>query len=209
MNRLYSSYPTLDDTDTINVEIHDSEFSGVAIEMDIKEKVVYQYEGRPLSIQNHIIPTTAELTIRLKTQEQQDAIDELIASDQNRFFLKVLRGATLEFLGVITVEQTSLDDVPLDPIGRDYSIAAVDGMSLLKDIPYLAAQAPEYISQEQDGKFRVRPSDQQQNVTASLEWDPWVNPPTHDYGNHWDQSLKEFQRLGTYDFKAHIPLLGS
>jgi hypothetical protein len=209
MKRLHSSYPTIDDTDTINVEIHDSEFSGTAIEVDVKEKVVYQYEGKPLSIQNHIIPTTAELTIRLKTQAQQDVIDDIILSDQNRFFIKVLRGTTLEFLGVITVEQTSIDDVPLDPIGRDYTIAAADGLSTLKDIPYSAAQAPEYISQEQDGKFRVRPSEQNQKATASLEWDPWVNPPTHDYGDYWDGSLKEYQRAGTYDFKASIPLLGS
>lgn len=211
--RLQGIYPDITDTFTYYVKIIDTEWAGAVEPIDIEDRVIYNYEGRPLDMTQKIIPTTADFSFRIYTQAGLDFVEDLIAADEGQMWLEVrridpTRGSVLEFVGLITVEQTELEDVPLS-LGIKYSISAMDSIAQLKDVPYLAAQVQPYITQTQDGKFRSDyfagqgPSYPRAATGVKI---PFTNA-IENVGGHYQTGI--FAKSGDYIFKGFVSLVGS
>lgn len=205
--RLYAIYPNIDDTVTYTVNIYDEGYVSSASEVRLSGQVEYEFLGSSRDPLQKIIPTNARFTFLVNTQAIQDFVDALILSEDGRFWVKILRGSDVDFIGQITADQTEMVVRPLDSNEREYTITAYDGLSRLKDIPYRAAQGQAFIDQSRDGKFKVKPSSSQIYDRAGAAtyhiWDDVVE----NIGTKWNVAGKYFIAAGTYNFKAYVSVL--
>jgi len=164
--------------------------------------VTYRYGGKARDIRNRIIPTTAELTVLLSDANQETFAIELSLSNEKRFFLHVKDGNATEFIGMIQVDQSKLDNITY-PI--PFRIGANDGLSMLKGQDYLEALGKSYIDQAKVGKFKLLSTDSFiNNYTTSNNYiNIWSGG--EDPGGYVTQG--KFKKAGTYRFNAHLSLL--
>ena len=199
--RFTGTYKSYDEANTYTIEIHDKLYSGASSELEVENPVVYKYGGKQREIRTRVIPTTASLSISLQSAFDEELVIDLQTSDEGRFFLHVYDGSQIEFIGLIMIDQSNLQNIIYPKM---FSISATDGLSLLKDKPYFAAQGQSYINQDISGKFRL-------GLTEDLEFtggnvndiDFWTDET--DIGDFVTSA--EYSNIGTFDFVCHMSVL--
>lgn len=209
--RLYTQLPNLDDSKVIRIEVHDSEYDGVAIEIDTEGGgVTYNPDAQGVLERPGIVTMSAMVIMHvyMDSQAMLDFVDDVGLSDEGRFMMRVTVDGALEFVGIILAEQTEIEETT--PLAR-YEIGAVDGLTLMKKKSYGEAQGQAYIDQNADGKYHVNAT-VLHGVMLDLNGqgsrrDLWATVD-QNVGDHFDVATGKFSRPGTYDFVAFLSVQG-
>jgi len=124
----------------VTIDIIDKDHSGDApADFSISEtaSVTITQLGDKANVFDVIIPTNAKCNVILNV-ENMWFFEDMLASEEGRYFLKITRDVTVEFFGKIMVENMSLDDRK-EPV---FTFTAIDCLTDLKnkdfnlDVPY-------------------------------------------------------------------------
>lgn len=109
------------------------------IDMDIDTDPQITFKTKSLSFKGQgdkedvyqtIITSKCTVSMEIETAGIEDFIEELAVSNEERFWLKVYRGAVTAFLGVISTEGASKEDMDFP---YSFSFTALDELSRLKN----------------------------------------------------------------------------
>ena len=199
--RYTGTYKSYDDGHTYTIEIHDRLYTGVSSELAIQAPVVYRYGGKQREIRTRVIPTTANLSVLLQSSTDEQLAIDMILSDEGRFFLHVYDNGQIEFIGMIMVDQSTLQNITYP---KSFLLSATDGLSLLKDKPYFAAQGQSYINQDVSGKFRLGLTDDLEFTGGNVnDIDFWTDEV--DIGDFVTSA--QYSNIGTFDFVCHMSVI--
>jgi len=211
--RLYTEIPDEIGSKMIRIEVYDTEYSGDPIEIDTQGGgVSYKDVGASNLDRPRIVPRTAQVIMLVDVQDvaHKAFVDDLRLSDEGRFFLKTLHGGTTEFIGMILVEQNEVESSA--NLHIKYTIGATDGLTLMKNKPYLAAQGQPYIDQELDGHLHVNAT-----LLASVildadgqgsKRDLW-HTVTDNVGGHFDPATGVYSGYqGKVDVSIFMDIIG-
>lgn len=208
--RLHSTYRDYLNNYDYDVEIHDINFSGASTEIAISTNggsgILKKFEGEELELFQFIVPTTLEIEFIISIQAHLDFYDDLKEADEKQFFVKIYKGAAIDFIGMLSIDDTYMDATPIEG-KRLFKVTARDGLSYLKNVQYEAAQVQDYIDQQQLGKFRIKPDSSQVYLSATGDRSPWKQD-VHNFTSGFDFITGAFDKVGRYDFKAYVSIIG-
>lgn len=197
---------------TIRIEIIDKLYTGASIEVDTADGGVWYHDDSNVLERSHIQTRTARATLLVPAADQafEDLAIDIVSSDEGRFLLATYHDTVREFVGVIQVDQNSRERSASAYI--TYTIAAVDGMTLLQSKPYLAAQGYDYVLQVSDGRIRVQPSLALATIAATgmgQKTNLWASILSNE-GNKFDQVTGRWQpSRGIYEVAVYVSLIAT
>ena len=92
-----------------------------------------QYEGEAGERYNPIIPSSVSFTMRVQNSTDEALIAAMIAAEEGRFKIKILKGGNLFWVGFVLTDITSIKDAYFP---YDFEIRAIDGLTRLRSIDY-------------------------------------------------------------------------
>lgn len=207
--RLHTLLPVFTDDYNYDIEIYDNEWTDPSIVIDTQGggTIYRDHPAGPLE-RPSLISRSAKITMLIQNQDHEDFIADFAISDEGRFYMKIIRDGVDDFIGILLSDQTELENT--SPVAK-YEIGAVDGLTMLKNVPYQAAQGQAYIDQNQTGKFHVNATILHGHIddltgTGSRR-DLWATI-VQDVGDNFDAFTGEWGYPGTYDIVVYLSILG-
>ncbi len=199
MRRLWSEYDGKLSADGSTkkylIEIHEEGFSGA--DEEIKCEAVggnFKSEAKAKDFPQGIIPTHAEVTYIITTTTALSFFEGLGTISESGLILKILDRETndTEYIGKIIPDLAQIQDQDI-AVGIDVKIKAVDGLALLKEIPYIDTQARDYFFQINDHKLKAEISaDVTQTGPGSGSSSTLFDLEREDPGNRFDPVTGEY-----------------
>jgi hypothetical protein len=114
------------------VTILDDDWTGDVLEFDIGPNILIESQGNDRDLTEVIYTATATIDVLINTEAAGDFLDDLIAANEGRFYLQIDFNTTTQFKGRILGNGISIEDRQ-QPFLK---VQAIDGLTLLKNIPY-------------------------------------------------------------------------
>lgn len=115
------------------IEIHDRNFTGTPVEFRLRgEGYILNYEGGDVPF-NPIISSKVNIPIVVESDAFDSFVTDIIASNEERFYVVIKKNNLMEWTGRVLIEQFQRENKYYP---YTFSITAVDGLALLKEIPY-------------------------------------------------------------------------
>lgn len=134
--RFHCTYLSLDGIQW-GVEIYDDDFTGTstAFVMDDPGGAEISWEGENNSRFNPVIPTACSIPFLVESATHFALITDLVAADEGRFTVKILKDSAVYWLGLIQADQVEHEDL-FYTARFQFAISAVDGVARLEDLDY-------------------------------------------------------------------------
>ena len=134
-NISFKSFPHDGTAKDYLLEIHDNQFSGTAqATVGNAEGLNLNWRGDMRNPFAEIIPSSLQYTMQFRSTEDDKYtfINDLVNSEEERFFIRVYREGGFWWQGVILIDEGSHQDYPF----VNFNISAVDGLARLRNVKY-------------------------------------------------------------------------
>ena len=121
------------------IQIFDEDYSGATVyEFNVQRGFQLTYNGRNSDRYQEIKASSIEFTMYIENSNHQDLINTFRTASATRYKVKILAdrdgaGYVTYWTGVLVPDIASEDDLSMP---RPFSLRAVDGLSLMKDVPF-------------------------------------------------------------------------
>ncbi len=115
------------------LSIIDSEGGTLVGEMIVNQQgFTLSDTGKGRTLHSRIIGKSLKFVVQVQDSDQEDFIESLATSEEGRYLVELERGTDVIFRGGITTDSVEIENFPKP---YDFQLEAVDGLTLLKDVP--------------------------------------------------------------------------
>ena len=114
------------------VNIYDDDYTGAVSEIVLSPDIIYETHGNDRDHFETIYTASATISVLLQSETEVGFIDDLINSNEARFYIELKFNEFDVFFGRIISNGISIED-RLRPF---VTLQAIDGLTILKDLPY-------------------------------------------------------------------------
>jgi hypothetical protein len=124
------------------VHIYDDDYTGSVLPITLSPDIIFESHGNDRD-HNEIITTgSATITVLMVGENEEDLIDDILASDEGRFYLELRYDGNKIFFGRIMSNGISIQD----EIQPAVTLQAIDGLTLLKNVDYVHPDVNQFVS---------------------------------------------------------------